>query len=129
MTKRTALVPGAIGITGRAIIEFLEKDGNWDIIGLSRRSNNFDSKAKFISVDLLNKEDSAKKIKELSSITHVFYCAYSPQKSVQDEIAPNISPSGNKNFLHFFLFTISNIFLCLGLFKKQTEIFSTFFFL
>ena len=42
MTKRTALVPGAIGITGRAIIEFLEKDGNWDIIGLSRRSNNFD---------------------------------------------------------------------------------------
>ena len=91
MTKRTALVPGAIGITGRAIIEFLEKDGNWDIIGLSRRSNNFDSKAKFISVDLLNKEDSTKKIKELSSITHVFYCAYSPQKSVQDEIAPNIS--------------------------------------
>ena len=37
MAKRTALVPGALGITGRAIVEHLEGDPEWDVIGLSRR--------------------------------------------------------------------------------------------
>ena len=54
MAKRTALVPGALGITGRAIVEHLENDPEWDVIGLSRRPPNYATDVKFVAVDLLD---------------------------------------------------------------------------
>ena len=52
MAKKTALVPGGMGITGRAIVELLENDPEWDVIGVSRRAPNYATDAKFLSVDL-----------------------------------------------------------------------------
>ena len=48
-----ALIAGALGVVGRALVEHLENDPKWDVIGLSRRSPDFETSAKFISVDLL----------------------------------------------------------------------------
>ena len=75
--RKTALIVGGTGVTGRAVIECLEKRDDWDIIALSRRNPDFSTKAKFISVDLLNNEDAESKLKELKNVTHFFYCGLS----------------------------------------------------
>ena len=95
MAKRIALVPGALGITGRAIVEHLENDPEWDVIGLSRRPPNYASDAKFLSLDLLDPADCAAKAGDLAGATHVFFCAYAPKPSVAAEIAPNVSILAN----------------------------------
>ncbi len=95
MAKRTALVPGALGITGRAIVEHLDGDPDWQVIGLSRRPPNYKTNATFLSVDLLDPADCAAKAGELAETTHVFFCAYAPQASVAAEIAPNVAMLAN----------------------------------
>lgn len=95
MVKRTALVPGALGVTGRAIIEYLDNNPDWNVIGLSRRPPNYNSNAKFLSVDLLNKLECNSIAEHLTQTTHVFFCAYAPQNSVEAEIIPNVSMLAN----------------------------------
>ena len=95
MAKRTALVPGALGITGRAIVEHLEGDPVWDVIGLSRRPPNFPTDATFLSIDLRDPTDCAAKADDLAAATHVFFCAYAPQASVAAEVAPNVAMLAN----------------------------------
>jgi nucleoside-diphosphate-sugar epimerase len=48
-----ALVAGALGVTGRSLVNHLVSLGNWEVIGLSRRSPEFRTTAQFIAVDLL----------------------------------------------------------------------------
>jgi NAD dependent epimerase/dehydratase family len=54
---KNALVAGALGVTGRAIVNHLVSLGDWEVIGLSRRSPEFQTTAKYISVDLLSRPD------------------------------------------------------------------------
>ena len=84
-------MPGALGVTGRAIIEYLDYNPDWNIIGLSRRPSNYNSNAKFLSVDLLNKSECNSIAEHLAETTHVFFCAYAPRNSVEAEIKPNVS--------------------------------------
>lgn len=87
----TALVAGALGVAGRALIEHLEGLGTWNIVGLSRRPPNFKTSARFISVDLEDPADCKTKLGGLAGVTHVFFAAFSPQRSFQAEIAPNLA--------------------------------------
>jgi nucleoside-diphosphate-sugar epimerase len=50
-----ALVAGALGVTGRAVVNYLISLGDWEVIGLSRRSPEFQTSAKYIAVDLLDR--------------------------------------------------------------------------
>ena len=75
--NKSALIVGGTGITGRSVIESLERRSDWNITALSRREPDFETKAEFISVDLLDDKDSEKKLSELSGITHFFYCGLS----------------------------------------------------
>ena len=75
--NKSALIVGGTGITGRSVIESLERRSDWNITALSRRKPDFETKAEFISVDLLDDKDSEKKLSELSGITHFFYCGLS----------------------------------------------------
>ena len=75
--KKIALIVGGTGVTGRAVIESLEKKEGWEIIALSRREPDFNTKAKFVSVDLLNDQDAENKLKHFDNITHYFYCGLS----------------------------------------------------
>ena len=91
----TALIAGALGITGRAIVEHLEGDPDWDVIGLSRRAPNYTTDATFHSVDLLDSTSAAAIADDLADVTHIFFCAYAPQASVAAEIAPNVAMLAN----------------------------------
>ena len=66
-------MPGALGVTGRAIIEYLDYNPDWNIVGLSRRPSNYNSNAKFLSVDLLNKSECNSIAEHLAETTHVFF--------------------------------------------------------
>ena len=42
-----ALIAGALGVTGRAAVNYLTSLGDWEVIGLSRRSPEFQTWAKY----------------------------------------------------------------------------------
>jgi len=89
--KNTAVIAGALGVAGRALIDHLEEQGNWNIIGLSRRLPNFKTSARFISVDLESSVQCAEKLQNIGGVTHVFFAAFSPQLSFEAEVTPNLA--------------------------------------
>ena len=91
MEKKVFIVAGALGIVGRALVEHLESRDEWEVIALSRRAPDFSTRARFVSVDLLDSADCAAKLGEFSRATHVFYSAYAPRKTAAEEVAPNVA--------------------------------------
>ena len=85
-----ALIAGALGVVGRALVEHLENDPKWDVIGLSRRSPDFETSAKFISVDLLDLSDCKEKLTSLTNVSHIFFTPYSARDNFADEVLPNL---------------------------------------
>ena len=77
MAKGKAVVVGGLGMIGRNIIQALEAEGGWDIVGLSRRPANFETEATFISVDLLNNAGAKETLAGLTDVTHIFYAGLS----------------------------------------------------
>jgi nucleoside-diphosphate-sugar epimerase len=66
---KKALVAGALGVTGRTLINYLTSLGNWEVIGLSRRSPEFRTTAKFIAVDLLNRSEVETRLSAVMEMT------------------------------------------------------------
>lgn len=91
----TALIAGGLGVTGRALVEHLDNDPDWDVVALSRRSPDFETSAKFVSVDLSDAAETKAKLGNLRRVTHIFYCALSARADVTEEIAPNIAMLAN----------------------------------
>jgi GDP-D-mannose dehydratase len=54
---KKALVAGALGVTGRTLVNHLVSLGDWEMIGTSRRTPEFQTSAKYITVDLLNRTE------------------------------------------------------------------------
>jgi nucleoside-diphosphate-sugar epimerase len=88
---RTALVVGARGVIGGNLIDHLEREGGWQIIGLSRRGGEDRPTVRHIAVDLLDREETAMKLAELHEVTHVFYAAYQDRPDWAALVAPNLA--------------------------------------
>ena len=86
---KKALVAGALGVSGRALVNHLVALGDWEVIGLSRRKPEFKTPARYIAVDLLNRSDV--EAQELGEITHIFYAALQMQGNLFEEVAPNLA--------------------------------------
>lgn len=91
----TALIAGGLGVTGRALVEYLDNDADWDVVALSRRAPDFPTKARFVSVDLSDAAATRAALNGLAGVTHIFYCALSARPDVTEEIAPNIAMLAN----------------------------------
>jgi nucleoside-diphosphate-sugar epimerase len=89
--QKTALVIGAQGIIGRNLAGHLATLDNWNIIGLSRRGGEDSERIRHISVDLLNRDDTRAKLRDLSQVTHVFYAAYQDRPSWAELVPPNLA--------------------------------------
>ena len=90
MAKGKAVVVGGLGMIGRNIIQALEAEGGWEIVGLSRRPANFETKATFISVDLLDNAGAREKLAGLTDVTHIFFAGLSgglEAENVDDNLA------------------------------------------
>jgi len=90
-TMKKALVAGALGVTGRTLVNHLVSLGDWEVIGLSRRSPEFETPAKYIAVDLLNRSEVESRLRGINDISHVFYSALYWGKDFFDEVGPNLA--------------------------------------
>ncbi len=88
--RRTALVVGARGVIGGNLISHLEREGGWNIIGLSRRGGADTDAVRHVSVDLLDAEDTRTKLADMNDVTHVFYTAYQDRPTWSALVAPNV---------------------------------------
>jgi nucleoside-diphosphate-sugar epimerase len=90
MARKTILVAGALGLIGRTLVEHADQDPEIDVIGLGRRKPDFESRARFLSVDLLDCAACQRHLSELNSVTHVVYPAWKTASSRGEEVAPNL---------------------------------------
>ncbi len=88
--RRTALVVGARGVIGGNLINHLEREGGWNIIGLSRRGGADTGAVRHVPVDLLDAEDARTKLADMNDVTHVFYAAYQDRPTWSQLVAPNV---------------------------------------
>jgi nucleoside-diphosphate-sugar epimerase len=88
---KKALVAGALGVTGRTLVNHLLSLGDWEVIGLSRRSPEFQTSAKYIAVDLTNRSAVESELGAIGDITHIFYAALYWGTNVFDEVVPNVA--------------------------------------
>lgn len=90
MERKTALVVGARGVIGGNLIAHLETL-DWDIIGLSRRGGEDHGPVRHRAVDLLDRDATARGLRHLTNVTHVFYAAYQDRPSWTELVAPNLA--------------------------------------
>jgi nucleoside-diphosphate-sugar epimerase len=74
--QNKAVVVGALGVIGRYIAEKLIEEADWQVVGLSRRKTSDGARYRHIAVDLLDAEDTRRKLGQLADVTHVFYAAF-----------------------------------------------------
>ena len=85
--NRTALVVGASGIAGSAIVEQLRQSGGWTVLALSRNPLP-GAQARHISADLLSADSVAQALSD-EKPTHIFFTAWSKQNTEQENIRVN----------------------------------------
>jgi nucleoside-diphosphate-sugar epimerase len=95
MPRNRAVVVGGLGVIGRALIDHLTQHPDWDVVALSRRNPDFDTTARFVSVDLSDRHDAQAKLAELGQTTHVFYAAYQAMPTLAEEVVPNVTLLAN----------------------------------
>ncbi len=88
--QKVALVAGASGIIGSQLVKTLLRNG-WEVIGLSRHALSHPDGIPLVEVDLLDAEDSARALRPLSNITHIFYSARVNAANWTEMVAPNVT--------------------------------------
>ena len=87
----TALVAGAAGIIGHALLHELNHNG-WKVRGLSRRRL---PDHPSIQADLTDADATAAALRDAADTTHVFYAALAPDPDLATEAARNATMLGN----------------------------------
>jgi nucleoside-diphosphate-sugar epimerase len=95
MARNIAVIVGGLGVIGRNLLHHLESLDDWEIVGLSRRRPDFETRARFIAVDLLDRAETMEKLSRLDRATHVFYCAFQARPSWAEHSTPNLAMLAN----------------------------------
>lgn len=88
---KTALIIGATGVVGTKLVEELQSQGDWHIIGLSRRGGTDSADTRYISVDLLDADDTRAKLAGLTEVTHIFFSGFIAAPTWAEMVAPNLA--------------------------------------
>lgn len=88
-TRKCALVVGVGGLVGNNLARYLLGLGDWDVIGISRRSSDLDDRIQHVQVDLNDRDACAKSIGQLTQVTHVFYAAWAKRSSEEEMCVVN----------------------------------------
>ena len=91
MATGTALVAGAAGIIGDAVMRELDSSG-WTVRGLSRRALRDHPS---IRADLTDAGATASALRKAADTTHLFYAALAPDPDLATEAARNAAMLGN----------------------------------
>jgi nucleoside-diphosphate-sugar epimerase len=88
---KKALVVGGGGVTGRAIVEYLEGLEEWRTVCVSRSPPSFETRARFVPIDLLDAQDVRAKMGQVGSVEHLFFAAYQAHATLEAEVGPNVA--------------------------------------
>jgi nucleoside-diphosphate-sugar epimerase len=84
MSRPCALIAGASGVVGRAVVRTLAESNAWDVVPLSRSpSSGINPRA--IAVDLSSPADTRDRLSTLTDVTHLIYCARATHTMAQRE--------------------------------------------
>jgi nucleoside-diphosphate-sugar epimerase len=90
---RKAIVVGALGVIGRYVVDKLAAEGDWEIVGLSRRQGEDRGSVRYVSVDLLDPVSIKATMDATADATHVFYAAFQSVPGAASGYAANIAPN------------------------------------
>ena len=93
--RKVALVAGAQGVIGRNLGEHLAGQGDWEVVGLSRRGGEDRGPVRHLAVDLLDPAATRAALAGLGDVTHVFYAAYQDRPGWAELVAPNLAMLAN----------------------------------
>lgn len=91
MPQPHALIAGGLGVIGRNVATYLADTLGWQVTALSRRSPDFETAARYLSVDLLEAEASRQALKDAGPFTHVFYAAYQEHDDPARQVEANLA--------------------------------------
>ena len=89
--KKVALVVGAQGVIGGNLISHLVTRDDWEVIGLSRRGGKSTGHVRYEAVDLLDADETRRKLAGLTRVTHIFYAAYQDRPTWAELVPPNLA--------------------------------------
>lgn len=89
MDTKAALVVGASGIIGRAVVDHLTEIGGWTILGVSRHPHGDLGTIKRAEVDLMDAEATRRAVARLGTPTHVFFATWARQPTEPENCAVN----------------------------------------
>jgi nucleoside-diphosphate-sugar epimerase len=90
-SRKKAVVAGALGVSVRAIVKHLIELGDSEVIGLSRRSPEFPTSARFLAMDLLDRADVERHLGEFHDVTHVYFTALQMRPNPFEEVGLNLA--------------------------------------
>ncbi|WP_146651161.1 SDR family oxidoreductase [Labilithrix luteola] len=90
-SDKVALVIGAQGVIGRNLVDHLASLDDWKVIGVSRRESSSTGRVFHVSADLLDANDTRRKLGALGDVTHVFYAAYQDRPTWAELVPPNVA--------------------------------------
>jgi len=89
------MATSAMGIIGRNLIQHLSSlpKEEWSVIlAVSRRPLDFESRARHLPIDLLNRDEVRRFAeKEFKGVTHVFFAAYQEKPTLAEQVPPNLA--------------------------------------
>jgi nucleoside-diphosphate-sugar epimerase len=89
MPDKVALVAGATGVTGRALLEHLASRPGWRAIGLASRMPAGAAAGQFVAMDLLDPGDCTRAADQLAEVTHLFFAAYRERPTEAAQVETN----------------------------------------
>ena len=89
--RKVVLVTGAQGVIGRAAAEHFSKEAEATVYGVSRRPVVGLENVQPISADLMNPEDTRKKLGVLKDVTHVVFGAYVEKETPTERSVANVA--------------------------------------
>ncbi|PWR25434.1 SDR family oxidoreductase [Zavarzinia aquatilis] len=88
--RRTAIVSGGLGVIGRNLVDHLSESGEWNIIALSRRGADFESKATYVPIDLLDPVSSREVLAQFTDVDCIFHAAYQERQAPAEQVSANL---------------------------------------
>ncbi|MBT9386845.1 SDR family oxidoreductase [Pseudooceanicola sp. CBS1P-1] len=90
MSRHHALVAGGLGVIGRSLATHLADELGWQVTAISRRTPDFETSARYLSVDLQDPEGARAALKQAGPFSHVFFAAYQEHADPETQVAANL---------------------------------------
>jgi nucleoside-diphosphate-sugar epimerase len=93
--RKRAIVSGGLGVIGRNLVDHLSALDDWEIIALSRRKADGETKATYVPVDVLDRADAKRALGDLSDVEFIFHAAYQEHADPAKQVSVNLALLSN----------------------------------